>query len=113
MTDAAKLEMLKGLLMVKDCDHETDVRLGIYLQMSAQAILSRMYILVDGGIPKNATVPPEYEITQVHACIAGFNATGAEGQIDRTENGIRAEFKYEDMVAYIDGHIMPYLGVRP
>lgn len=53
----------------------------------------------------------EFDTVVISACVAGYGISGAEGQTSHSENGIGRSFKYEDMVAYIRGHVSAYVGV--
>ena len=107
MTNAEKLTNIKLLLGI--ADDSTDDKLNAYLTLSEQEIIQYLYSFV--GIPENATVPPEYEITQIQSIIVACTVEGAEGEDRHHENGIIRVFKYEDMVAYIRSHVFPYVGV--
>lgn len=104
MTKAQKLSQLKLMLGYKD-DSEDEV-LAVYLSQSEREILSWRYgeaAFEDGDLILE--LPPQYEIIQLNAVLAGYNIRGAEGQDKHNENGIYRNFKYEDMVHYIHAHI--------
>ena len=105
MTSDEKLEMLTLLLEADDAASE---KLDAYLQIAGKEILTWRYSYAS-SMPKE--VPEEYEMTQIQAVIAGFNMSGAENQIQHSENGITRNFKYADMLAYIRSHVIPYAGV--
>ena len=50
-------------------------------------------------------VPLRYEMTQIHAVVNGYSHKGAEGEKVHNENGINRTFVYDDMIAYIRGHV--------
>ena len=104
MTLVEKVSMLKILLGVDESDISEDKRFEVYLDSAKREILSWRYSYAN---EKPDEVPDEYEMTQIHAVIAGYSISGAENQISHSENGISRSFKYEDMVAYIRGHIIP------
>ena len=104
MTDAEKLAMLKSLLNISDTAQNT--QLGAYLSLAKAEILSWLY---SGNIPDDVTdVPARYEPTQIMACVAGFSQSGAEGQLNHSENGVSRTWKHEDMVAYIRSRVVSY-----
>lgn len=102
MTDAEKLSMLKTILGIND--ESEDARLAVYLNASKREILGWRYSFAN-NTPED--VPPEYEMVQVHAVVAGYSISGAENQTAHSENGINRTFKYEDMIAYIRAHVLP------
>lgn len=107
MTDAEKLAMLKGLLNISDTAQDT--QLGVYLSFAKSEILSWLY---SGDTPDGVTnVPTQYETTQIMACATGFSQSGADGEMSHSENGISRTWKYEDMVAYIRSHVVPFARV--
>lgn len=105
MTDAEKLTMIKTMMGLDDSE---DDRISVYLYAAEREILSWRYSYAT-EIPQ--AVPIEYEMTQVHAVIAGYSISGAENQTSHTENGIGRQFKYEDMIAYIRNHVVPMVKV--
>lgn len=106
MTSDEKLDMLSILL---DPSNEDAEKLGVYLQMAEKEILAWRYSY---SSQKPETVPDEYEMTQIHAVIAGFSISGAENQTQHSENGINRMFKHADMVAYIRSNVIPIAGVH-
>ena len=63
------------------------------------------------GLPADAEVPEEYEMTQIYAVIAGYSQSGAEGQLSHSENGIGRTFRHADMIGYIRAHVLPLVKV--
>ena len=106
MTENEKLDMIKKLLDVGDSE---DRRIAAYLNLAEKEILNWRYSSAPASKPK--TVPEEYETTLIHAVVAGYSISGAEGQTAHSENGISRTFKYADMVAYIRSNVIPYCGV--
>lgn len=108
MTDMEKLSMLKSILGFGD--NSEDATLTVYLTASQKEILAWRY-----SYSKDASsiigVPGEYEMTQIFAVVAGYSQSGAENQLSHSENGISRTFKYEDMLAYIHSHVIPFVGV--
>lgn len=106
MNDTEKLSMVKSMLGFEDTSE--DEKLTAYLTASAKEILAWRYSYCK-EIPTE--VPAEYEMTQVFAVVAGYSQSGAENQVSHNENGISRTFKYEDMIAYIRSHVIPFAGV--
>ena len=107
MTSNEKIIALK-LIMGIETDTEDEV-LQTYLSMAGQEIISWRFSHFDGEAP--CDVPSEYEQTQLFAVVAGYSQSGAENQTRHDENGISRTFKYEDMVAYIRSHVIPYVKI--
>jgi hypothetical protein len=105
MTSDEKLDMLSVLL---NPSNEEAEKLEVYLQMAEKEILAWRYSYTS---EKPETVPEEYEMTQIHAVIAGFNVSGAEGQATHSENGISRTFNYPDMLHYIHRNVVHKVGV--
>ncbi len=104
MTNTEKLSMTKILLGLDETDTSEDSRLAVYLDASKSEILSWRYSYASN---KPYEVPAEYEMTQIHAVIAGYSISGAENQTSHNENGINRTFKFSDMVDYIHAHVIP------
>ena len=105
MTDAEKLSMIKTLMKL---DESEDEQISVYLSAAGRELLAWRYSYAK-EVP--SIVPAEYEMTQVHAVIAGYSISGAENQTAHSENGISRSFKYEDMIAYIRSHVIPIVKV--
>ena len=106
MTADEKLEMTMALLGVSGAKYEE--LLEIYLRAAEKEIIAWRYSYSHSG---PSEVPPEYEMTQIYAVIAGYSQSGAEGQLSHSENGISRMFKHEDMVKYIRSNVIPLAGV--
>ncbi len=104
MTNMEKVAMLTSLVKgdVVPPDEET---LTAYLNIAEQEIISWRYSL--SNVSGVTAVPPEYEMTQVFAVLAGLTTSGAEGETAHSENGISRTFKHADMIAYIRAHVPP------
>lgn len=102
-----KVEMLCTLLGEKHT-LELDEKLGVFLDAAGREIIGwrGSYAGETGD-----DVPAEYEMTQIHAVLAGYSISGAEGQTQHSENGINRSFKYPDMLAYIRSNVIPKVGV--
>lgn len=106
MSNEEKLEMLMSLLGVSDSNLEDTF--NSYLTAAAREILAWRYSYSAQSVD---VVPPEYEMTQIYAVIAGYSQSGAEGQMTHSENGIARTFKYPDMIRYIRANVVPMCGV--
>ena len=106
MENAEKLEMLMTLLGTSDSKLEDT--LEAYLNAAGKEILAWRYSYSSQSVE---SVPPEYEMTQIYAVIAGYSQSGAEGQMSHSENGIARTFKYPDMLSYIRANVVPLCGV--
>lgn len=107
MSDAEKLAQVKSLMNITGTD--LDAQLAVFLSFAKNEILAWLY---SGKTPDDVTdVPARYEPTQIFAVVAGFSQSGAEGQTAHSENGISRNWKYEDMLSYIRGHVFPYVQV--
>lgn len=94
--------MLKTFLDITDDSQDT--LLTTYLTAAEKEIISWHYsphTLVD-------SVPPELEMIQIQAIVAGYNIRGAENQKTHNENGINRAFHYTDMVQYIHNNVSGY-----
>lgn len=105
MTNTEKLSMIKTLMWLDDAEDE---RISVYLSAAEREILAWRYSYAS-NVPES--VPSEYEMTQIHAVIAGYSISGAENQKKHTENGVAREFVYEDMISYIHSHVVPIVKV--
>ena len=108
MTDEEKLNLVKSILTLDDSSEDEHIR--AYLTVSEREILDwRFSYLSEDRRPEE--VPPEYEMTQVYAVVAGYSQSGAENQTAHTENGIQRTFRHADMIDYIRTHVLAYVGV--
>jgi len=108
MENTEKLARLKTFLGAEASKY-TDATLNVYLDFAGQQIISQRYCMT--GIPKNATVPAEYEMTQIHCALLGVNSIGVEGEHTHKENGITRTMTYSDMTEYIKNNVVPMAGV--
>lgn len=110
MTDAQKLAAVKALL--DDGGYvPSDDKLNQYLAIAGNEILAWQYHLI-GGVPNNVTeVPGRYDGTHIYAVVAGYTQAGAEGQSSHSENSVRRDFRYSDMLDYIHNNVLPYVRV--
>lgn len=107
MTADEKLLTLKIVLEIED--NSEDKVLNTYLSMAEREIISWRYSRITEDTPTE--VPAEYEQTQIFAVVAGYSQGGAENQTSHSENGISRTFKYEDMIAYIRSHVIPFVKI--
>lgn len=107
MTADEKLFRLKVLLKITDIAQ--DAELSVLLDFVKDEILGWMY---SGAIPTDVTdVPPQYESTQVMACVFAYGQSGADGQLTHSENGISRSWKHEDVVEYVRSRVAPFVRV--
>ena len=104
MNDAEKMCAVKRLLGIPSDDTTQDEILCAYLNLAQAEIITWMYINFK-DVPEDAFMPSKYDITQIHAVIAGFNLQGGENEMRHSENGITRVFQYSDMVDYIRAHV--------
>lgn len=102
MSSAEKLTMVKTMLGITG--DTQDATITNYLTCAEREILTWRYSY-GSEIPES--VPVEYEMTQIHAVVAGYSQRGAENQTSHSENGISRSFSYADMVAYIRANVIP------
>lgn len=111
MTDAQKLTTVQTLIEDGSGYMPSNETLNTYIQAAGNEILAWMYHLV-GGVPQDVTVvPSKYEGIQIYAVVVGWTHAGAEGETAHTENGVRRDFKYSDMLDYIHNNVLPYVRV--
>lgn len=105
MTDAQKLARVKLLLGISSTDE--DELLSGYLDLAKELIIDHMCSVAKPSAPMLA-VPSKYDGVQIMSVMAGYNLIGAEGEVIHNENGVHRHFEYSDMLAYIEGHVLPY-----
>ena len=106
MTAENKLATVKTMLDISGTSEDT--KITVYLNAAEAEIIAWRY---GSAVTPPETFPEEYDMTEVFAVIAGYSQRGAENQLGHTENGIYRTFKYEDMIAYIRAHVIPYCKV--
>lgn len=102
MTEAEKLEMLKGLSGETD-----DSVLLAYLNLAGRKVIQRAY-------PYRTdieTVPDKYSTNQVEIACYLLNKRGAEGETSHSENGISRSYENGDIPESMLKAILPYCGV--
>ena len=108
MTNAEKLKRVKMLLGISTTDEDT--LLSGYLDTAKELIIGHLCSVKEPTIPL-FEVPSKYDMVQIMAVIAGYNLIGAEGEVIHNENGIHRHFEFSDMLAYVEGHVIPYARV--
>lgn len=108
MTEAEKVFMAKQLMRLENKSTE-DSRIAVFLEVAGREIISWRYSYFKGEKP--VEVPPEYEMIQIYAIVAGYSQIGAENETSHSENGTSRTFHYSDMMDYIHAHVIPYAGV--
>lgn len=106
MTITEKVEMVMALL--GETGSALEEKIEVYLKAAAKEIIAWRYSYTGNSVEE---VPEEYEMTQIHAVIAGYTLSGAENQTLHSENGVQRTFKYSDMLSYIRAHVIPKVGV--
>lgn len=106
MTNSDKLRQVKLMLGIGSSDTSEDEVLNGYLDLAGELIISHMCSVAKPSIPM-IEVPSKYDGVQVMAVIAGYNLIGAEGEVIHNENGIHRHFEFSDMLAYVEGHVLP------
>lgn len=102
MTEAEKLEMLKGL----SGETEDSVLLA-YLNLAGRKVIQRAYpYRTDIDI-----VPDKYSTNQVEIACYLLNKRGAEGETSHSENGISRSYENADVPESMLKAILPYCGV--
>jgi len=105
MTNAEKLEAVKTILRIDDSGE--DVLLTNYLDIAAREIIGWRF---SNSSSAPATVPAEYEPTQIQAAVIAYTQSGIEGQTAATENGITRRFAHADVLSYIRSNVIPIAG---
>lgn len=108
MTQNEKLTALKLIIGIED--NSEDEVLTTYLSMAEKEIIFWRFSHC-AGQEAPTEIPDEYEQTQIFAVVAGYSQGGAENQTLHSENGISRSFKYEDMIAYIRSHVIPFVSI--
>ena len=104
MTDNEKITAVETLIAPDTASQD----LLLLLVKQAEAIvLNRRYPY---GIPDNATVPVQYEYTQIRIAVELFSKMGAEGQTAHKENGIDRTFESADVSPSLLKQIVPVCG---
>lgn len=90
----------------------SDSAIGVYLKMSVQAILNKLYPFsgseeyfeMDG-------LPRKYEPLAVRICIYLIRKEGAEGQTGHTENGVHRTYESADIPQSMLNEVIPMVKV--
>ncbi len=104
MTDDEKVVAVQTLIAPDTASQD----LLLLLVKNAEGIvLNRRYPF---GIPDSATVPVQYEYTQIRIAVELFTKLGAEGQVMHKENGIERTFESADVSPSLLKQITPLCG---
>lgn len=104
MTIDEKLHRLSVLISPDTADDD----LLLYLLEQAEGIvLNRRYPF---GPPEGASVPAQYEHTQVQIAVELFSKMGAEGQTAHKENGVDRTWEAADVSPSLLKRITPLVG---
>ena len=94
-------EMLKALIPdIKD----TDIK--VLLELSKGVILNAQYPFGYDG-EENVEVENRYKALQVQMCVQMYNKQGAEGETQRSENGITRTYSTGDVSSDLIKRITP------
>lgn len=107
MTTNEKITMIANMLDIDEDDVSGYGLIGAYLEAAKREIIGWRYSY---AAEKPDDVPPEYEMTQIFAVMAGYTQIGAEGETTHDEGSIRRIFKYDTMISYIRSHVIPIVG---
>ena len=104
MTDNEKVTAVTTLIAPDTAS--TDLLL-LLVKQAEGIVLNRRYPF---GIPSGATVPVQYEYTQIRIAVELFSKLGAEGQVAHKENGIDRTFESADVSPSLLAKIVPLCG---
>jgi len=104
MTDNEKVTAVNTLIAP---DTATTDLLLLLIKQAEAIVLNRRYPF---GIPESATVPVQYEYTQIRIAVELFSKMGAEGQTAHKENGIDRTFESADVSSSLLKQIVPVCG---
>ena len=104
MTDSEKVTAVNTLIAPDTASQD----LLLLLVKQAEAIvLNRRYPF---GVPDGATVPVQYEYTQIRIAVELFSKMGAEGETSHSENGINRTYASADITPALLKQIVPLCG---
>ena len=104
MTNDEKITSLAELISPDTADEKL---LSRYILLSEGIVLNRRYPF---GVPDGATVPTQYEHTQLQIAVELFSKMGAEGQTAHSENGISRTYESAGVSASLLKRIIPICG---
>ena len=96
-------EMLKAMV-----PEITDSDIEVLLELSEGVILNAQYPF---GYEDDVEVENRYKALQVQMCIQMFNKRGAEGETQRSENGITRTYSTGDISSDLLARITPKCSV--
>ena len=104
MTDNEKIAAVEILIAP---DMASQDLLLLLVKQAEAIVLNRRYPF---GIPESATVPVQYEYTQIRIAVELFSKMGAEGQTAHKENSIDRTFASADITPALLDKIVPLCG---
>ena len=104
MTDNEKIAAIETMIAPDTASQDL---LLLFVKQAEAIVLNRRYPF---GIPESATVPVQYEYTQIRIAVELFSKMGAEGQIAHKENGIDRTFASADITPALLDKIVPLCG---
>lgn len=94
------------------CPKASEDTISVYLEMSVQAILNRLYPFIEAeeyyevdGLPK------KYEQLAIRICVYLIRKVGAEGQLSHTENGVHRTYESADIPQSMLNEVVPMVKV--
>ena len=107
MSTATMIKKVKAL-----SPETSDGAISVYLDMSVQAILDKLYPF--SGLEEYYRVddlPKKYESLAVRICIYLIRKEGAEGQLTHIENGVHRSYESADIPQSMLNEIVPMVKV--
>lgn len=104
MTNADKMNAVKLDIAP---DTASDELLERLVKRAESIVLNKRYPF---GVPDGATVPVQYEETQISIAVELFSKRGAEGQTAHKENGIDRTWESADVSSALLNQIIPLCG---
>ena len=104
MTDDQKVTAVSTLIAPDTASQDL---LLLLVKQAESIVLNRRYPF---GIPDGATVPVQYEQTQIRIAVELFSKRGAEGQTAHKENGIDRTWESADVSPALINSIVPLCG---
>lgn len=89
------LSTVKTILEIKD--EALDTEISVYLDLANAELLNWTY----GEDTALTEITDWLKPIQIMAVVEGYNQRGAEGETGETVDGVRHDFKYDSMIAYI------------
>lgn len=90
----------------------SDDAISVYLDMSVQAILNKLYPFSGSeGYYETDGLPKKYESLAVRICIYLIRKEGAEGQTAHIENGVHRTYESADIPQSMLNEVIPMVKV--